>query len=322
VTLTFSLNSDAASLAAVSEGDLAEADAQKILDSSLTVSAKQADDPKDSTATISVNVAGRENAVEMRVVDQALYLRADVKGLLEDFGQDPAQADQLATQAEASGLSFVKPAIEGGWIGIKGLDQLAQQFGGGAASPPAIPNQEELVNDISDAITSTSEVTSEGEDDAGAHVKVAVPIRTLYEKLLPTLQESFAAVPGATFPPATDIPDETIDIDFWIADGHVSQIEFDFTQLSKFEEAQFPSGVDTFAFRIGIAEFDGSVDVPDDVTEVDPQQILQTFMGVSGVGTTGGTGSGAPAGFDCSQLQGAPPEVQAQFADQCPEFAN
>ena len=337
LSFTLSLQSDPESLAALASEDgteLSSEDAQKILDSSLTIAARQGESEDDSQAQVIVNVAGND-AVEMRFLDNTLFLRADVRGLAETFGQDPAALDAVGQQAAASGLDFVEPALDGEWLALTGFEQLAEQFGGAAPSPSA-EQQEQLIKALSDAFESTAEVTSEGEDDVGSHLVVTVPLRDIYEKLSENAESLTGSVPGASLPPASEVPDENVTLDAWVRDGRLAQLELDFVQFAQLADEDVPEGVDRLALRIALEEFEEEITAPEGAVDVDLQEVLQAVGGGLG-GATGGTGGtttgeipGLP-GVTCEQLaaQGAEavkaalaadPNLLQQVDQACPEL--
>lgn len=340
LSVTLSLQSDPESLSALAAedgGELSSEDAQKILDSSLTISARKGEEPDQGQAQVIVNVAGND-AVEMRVVDQTLYLQADAPALVETFGQDPAVLDAVGQQAAASGLDFVEPALNGEWLAIQGLDQLAEQFGGVAPSPNA-EQQEQFIKDLSEAFESTAEVTSEGEDDVGSHLVATLPVRDLYEKLLENAESLTGAVPGTSLPPASEVPDEDVTVDAWVTDGRLSQVEIDFLQFAEISGEEVPEGVERFAFRVALDEFEGEVAVPEGAVDVDLQEVMQLLGAGAGLDTstgggqtTGGGGDTIPGlGVTCAELATQnPDDLQAflssdpslldQVAQACPEL--
>ena len=328
LTFDLSLQSTRESLDALASDDggsgMEPEDAEKILSSSITMSTLGSGE--DGSFEMVVNVAG-EDDFEMKAVDKVLYMRADVEGLVETFGGDPAQIDAGVQQAEAQGLTFVRPAAEGEWVSIEGLEEVAQQMTG--QSPPPLPEQEKLIADLTESFENSASVTSEGQEDKGEHLIVTVPLRETYESFKEDLAQLGEQLPLAQFPDATEIPDEEVTLDVWVDDGRVTQILFDFLQLAKLSDdpEEIPEGVEEFAFLAAIDEFDDEIEAPEDAVAIDPQQIFgllgSFFMG--GMGSSGSASSSAPAGdvgaeFNCNDLKGAPPEVLAQFAEECPQL--
>lgn len=328
LTQTIRLESDTDSLVAAGEGDIDAETAQKILDSSIVVSALQADKPEDAASLMLVTIAGNED-LEIRFVEGDLYFRADIESLLETFGQDPAELQTAISQFEGQpGLEWIKDAAAGDWVVLEDVLELSEQFGGasmGAGSLGA-DQQKELVNNLLQAVEKNATVTSEGDDDAGEQVTATVPLRETLSDLIDALgpvASMTGAEPGDSL---EDIPDEDISIDFWISDGMVTQIAFDVVEFAKSFEGtsgEMPEGVQELTFVIEIEEFDGSVDAVADAAKIDTAALGKAFAGMLGGGIPGsdtGSGSGGAGAFDCDMLKGAPPEVIALYAEECPEL--
>ncbi|MGH2817618.1 MAG: hypothetical protein ACRDJS_04045 [Actinomycetota bacterium] len=316
--MVFTVQSTADSIAALDESEenaLSEEDAQRILDSSISVKTR-GKTPEEAQAEFVVNIAG-EDDIEMRFLDQTLYVRADVRGLIETFGGDPSGLDQFEQQASAAGVTFVKPAIEGEWIGLEGLKELAQQQGFPTARAP---DQDALVRAFRTAVDEEAEVTEGDRDGPGTHLVVDLPVREIYERLLPEFQKLLVGVPGAALPPASEVPDESVRVDTWVDGDQLKQVRLDLLQFFRFGDEPVPEGVEEFALQVTIDEFDDEVEAPEDAVTLTPQEIQQAFgalMGGAITGTESQSGTATP-GVDCEVLEQAPPEVQQQFVKECP----
>lgn len=316
ITEEISLQSTPESLIAASEGGLNEDTAGKILDSSIVVSAKNTgNDVAKAESSILVRVAGNDD-LELRIVDNSLYIRADIKNILETFGQDPSQADAFASQAQGQpGFEWVGPAVAGEWLVLKNLSQFTQQMGANPA-----PDQKKLLNGFLDIIQENATVTNEGDEDPGTHLVATMPLRETATDLLNLVQDMGTQMPPGVDPNAmNDIPEGDLSVDFWVSDGALTQMHIDFLQFKKFDESGgegIPEGVEELGLLVTFAEFTGSVEPVADAVELDPVAIGQAFSGMMGGGAT----QEIPAEFDCSQLKGAPPEVIELYAEECPEL--
>lgn len=291
--------------------------AQKILDSSLRLLTKGKGE--DAQFEMVATLAGED--LEIKVVDQVVYFRADAEGLAEAFGEDPAGLRMISQQAAAQGLTFVEPALNGEWIAITGGEQLAQQFGGATDADKMSENQEKLIQDIIAALEENATVTNEGSDDVGEHLVVSVSLRDLYQRLMSSMQ-ALPGFPGGQLPPEMEAPDGNLVLDVWVTDDRVTQAALDLAQFSKLGEGA-DSSDGRVALLMDIEEFDDEIEAPDDAVEVPAEQVMQLFLGSMGAGTMGApseASGGAPADFDCAQLKGAPPAVKEQFADMCPDL--
>jgi hypothetical protein len=286
------------------------------------MSSLAAEDPANAEFELSVDIAGDEDSVEVKFLESTLYVRADVAGLMEVFGADPAQLDAFAAQAQGQpGFEFVEPAINGEWIAMTGFEQLLQQAG--ASQNQLTDAQQEALRSFATALEDSSEVEAGDKDGPGTNLVATIQIRDLYRAVL-DLQEKVGAAAGQ-MPPIDEVPDEEVSIDTWVDDGKLTQLQLDLTQFRDFPDAEFPEGVDQLALTVGIAEFTGGVEAPDSAAEVDLNQIMQGLMGGFG---SGGAAPPAPGGGDelCDQLEqqlkGQPQEVIDQFVQiygqQCP----
>jgi hypothetical protein len=260
-------------LAADGSKSLSLEDARKILDSSLTVSGSNSDDPAEASSRIVVEAAGR-NSLEVRVVDQTLYVQADVPYLLETFGQPPAAAQAFVQQATAAGLSFVGPFVEGRWIALQGFDRFMQQSGN--ETPSA--EQKKALDDLLEALRSSASVTSAGEDPAGEHLVVRVNLRDVARHVADAAGALGQSVPTGGLAPE-GVPDKEVALDLWVQDDSVSRIEFDLLQVPRLGDEEIPDGVEALTLRVDLSEFSGEVEVPGDAIPVDPAQVMQAFMG-------------------------------------------
>jgi hypothetical protein len=327
LTFTLSIESDPESLNALdragstSEG-IAEEDAEKILASSLTMSTRGSGE--EGAFEMVVNVAG-EHDIEVKAIDKVLYFRADVEGLVETFGGDPSEIETGVQQAEAQGLTFVRPAAEGEWVSISGLgDSLGQITG---QTPPPVPEQEELIQDLTASIKENATVTSKGQEDAGEHLVVSLPLRETYENFVEDFSQLSQQIPLGQLPDSSTVPEEDVTLDIWVDDDRVTQVLLDIVQVAELaEDADVPEGTEV-SFLAEIEEFEDDIEAPEDAVAIDPQQILGIFGGLlGGMGAPGAGGGAAPpagdlgAGFNCDDLAGAPPEVLSEFAEECPEL--
>lgn len=319
-TFEITLNSDLSSLIATSEGELTEEQAQAILDSSLRMTTKEGDTPEESEFELVADIAG--DLVEMRVVENVLYVRADVRDLVSRFGGSQEDIDASLQDAPPQ-LSFLDAAVEGEWIGAEGAEEFARQFGGLTPQDEeeAAELQKEIASKLVAAIEDNSTVTSAGSDDIGEHLEVELEVRSLAEAFF----EIIRSVPGGDAFPAeafdtSQIPDAQLPLDAWISDGRLVQIQLDIIEAAAaFEAEDPPPGVENLAILVAIEEFTDSVEAPEAAEIVNFGELFQSFMGLGA-----GTSSGAPAAPDlselCAQLEGQPEEVVSQFAEECPEL--
>jgi len=316
ISMTATVQSDTGSLIALSSDGggepLTEDEANLILDSSVSVKGKGTT-PEDSQSEIVVDIGG--DLVELRQVNEMIYVRADVRPLVDRFEGNQAEVDQFVQQAPPQ-FSFVGPLVEGEWVALEGAEQLAQQFG---APSPDQKLQQKIATELTAAFEQNATVTSEGSDDVGEHLAATIGLRPLYDVLVQNLRGLTGGLPGATLPPNTEIPDEQIRIDAWVADGEVQQLEFDFLQIARIVGEEVPAGVQRLALRLELDGFDDDVEAPEPAASVNAGQLIQSFLGLGMTGAQTESTVTTPEDI-CAQLEGAPPEVIEQFAEECPEL--
>lgn len=223
------------------------------------------------------------HAIELRMVDQVLYARADVHGLVELFDADPAAVSQWVAGAGGTGFGFLGEAVAGRWLAVD-FAPLEQMAGGlaGSGSTSGAEGFSEFLQVISDTFGSDVDVKRLGEEDAGEHYRLTVPVRRVYERLVPVLSSLVPFPGGATPPPAAEIPDRSVSLDLWISDDQVRRAELD---LGQFGEERLAGRV---ALRVDIAGLDGAIEAPADAVPVDVMQLLGQLM--AGFGSEFGSG--------------------------------
>lgn len=322
VTLVMTIEADPAALEA---DDTPPEVAEAIVNSSITISAK-GETAENAQAEVTINVDGNEDAAQIAAVDQSIYLRADVGELVEKFGGDTSQVDAFAQQASAQGFDFAQALVDGEWVGIEGVDEIAEQLGLPQAS--ADPEQAAQVADqIAQILEKNADVSSEGSDDVGAHLVVTVPLRDTLQELMGALQE-VAGAPAGSLPTdgLSEVPDADIPIDVWVSDGRLVQVELDVVAIAEATGEEPPEGVDEFAIRFTIDEFTEDVEAPDDFTAIDVQQLIQSFFGAAMGSTEAGSAGIVPApagdrgplavpelGIACTDLEMLSPQEIEQF---------
>jgi hypothetical protein len=315
ITMTMSVRSDAGSIQAMSGGSLSEEDAQKILDSSITMTGRNETDPEKAQAEVSIDMAGVDDAVEMKFIGTTMYLRGAVRDIMELFGMNPDDADRFVADGETAGIDWARPAVEGEWLKIEGFDELSKQFG--AADMDQTPaRQREILDKLGNLIERNAKAEAGDKEGPGDHLIVTLNVRDLYDGFQ-EIAGSLGTMTGAGLPPASEAPDEDVVLDLWIEDDFVRQMELDFLQFADFEGAEIPEGVEQAALSLTFEEFDDEVEAPEDATTVDAKELSRLFGGMGGPG--GGTPGDQPTDI-CEQLKGAPPEVIEQFAEECPEL--
>lgn len=307
-----SLAMDDASLAALqadAEDPLPPQAAQVIKSAVLRLSMPLTADA--TSAAVAFRVA-EEDLAEFRVIDKAVYVRADVPRLLETFGQDAGMADGFRQMLSSGGM-LPADAVDGRWIKLTGAEQAIKAFTdmgsaqppGDQTSPPSFdPAKVQAAGTrLAGVIAEASAVERVGSDADGDHLRVSVPLRDAYAAVM-------AEVDALGFPVAEDartsiedIPDGNVVFDLWLKGGRISAAEFDFLQVAALDpEADIPEGVTRLALRAEFTPFDGVVATPADAVEIDVAALMQgMFMGMALGESMAGMGS-TSQGFDPSMM--------------------
>jgi hypothetical protein len=286
-TVTLTLRSDPKSLHALAaqggRDGLFGTDLNTVLSSSITVSSNHAPDPRDALSQTTVKIGDNSHAIETRMVDRTLYVRADARGLAKTFGHSERDLQRVAREAGSAGLSFMRPALEGKWLSVAGLDELARRSG---APLPAGADQQRATQALVKQLLNSATVSTLGEDAAGTHLRIIVPARAAYAGLRDMVQHLSAGLPGTPLPDPATLPDKNLKLDAWVRDGKLTQLEVDLKQLSAPGE-RLPAGVHLLALHMTIRDFTGTIEAPSEAVPVDLQKLSRSFMS----GMAGGSAS-------------------------------
>jgi hypothetical protein len=278
-TYTISVGGSDAAVRALMEEDDARA-LSLLRSSSLTVSVDEAGG-KDLLA-LDLDLGDLDHAVELRFVDDTLYARADVKRIADVLGADPRSIDTTVAGAEEAGFGFLREAVAGKWLSVdtrplgdllKGIEQ------GGAPIPKLGMDQwRNLLKALGDTFGGEVGVERLGKEDAGDHLRLTVPLRRVYQRLLPVLSEAGMRSPRG-LPSVDDIPDRQVSADVWLRDGRISRAELDLAQFASHSAGRVPLRVDVGPLRQPVA-------APRDAIPVNLLQLLGRLAAVF----TGGMG--------------------------------
>jgi hypothetical protein len=273
---------------------------------------------------LSNDAAGKQNLVEIRSVDQKLYLRIDLKGLQKltptatgDASGDTSLADlnsllDLVDQLPSSG-GALKAVVDGKWISIDpaALTSLAQTFGTDSGSSSAgtsgtsgldAQNAQQLVTALQNALTHNAKFTDLGSSGGADHVQVSVPAKQFASELKTSLTPLVSDLPGfsaSDLDALNDVPNRTVTADVAIKSGTVSGITFDLAQLD--DQAATAKVPLDLTLQSGAAP----VTAPAGAQKFDPQDLLGLITGglpssLTGTGSTdtGSSTAGPGSGDD------------------------
>lgn len=322
VGLGFDGSADQIYAALKGEDDFTQADAKMLasLNLSLGVTSKKSFSllgKNQSTQGGAVSFAltseesGGKSLAEIRVVDQKLYLRADIKGLEKldtssSASSDTAQLDQFLNQADQlpSSLDSVKSALKGDWISIdpKAFAAFAKSMAGGSAdsgsgsssgdgtettSPldgiPGVPKMDaatvkKLVAALKASLATNVTYKDLGSHDGADHIQVSAPARQLAKAIGDNLAPVLKDVPGfdaKSLQDTSGVPNKTLSVDVALKGGDISAITFDIAQLDDQAKGKLPLTL----------TLDGSakpVTAPAGAKVVNPQDIMGLVMSSMG----------------------------------------
>lgn len=258
-------------------------------DSRLTFSTDRGRDPdsgEDDNIALDLKLGDIDHAVEVRLVDGALYARADVPAIAQLFDAPPGAVEAAVAQAAEMGFGFVAEAAAGRWLStdlapfslfLKGLE---------AGAVPGIPEVgpagvQQLLDALAAAWSSDVKVDRLDADGTGDHYRLTVSLRQVYERLLPAAA-GLLGFPGAALPPAGEVPDRAIEGDVWVRDQKLVRAEFDLAQLA---DTPYPGG--RVALRIDIAARPDAITSPEGTVEVDLFELFGRLAGGFGGFTEG-----------------------------------
>lgn len=315
IELTFGFDGDPDAIAAASEGDMDADEADLLLGSSMILRAA-GEDESDAQVEFVVNV-GDTDVLEFRALpEKQVFVRLDLDAMGE-LVDDPAfteSVDEAVAQAEAFGLGELATAVRSGdWIELEGLEQLTE-FAEGMTGETEETTEEvpedvrtRIVDSLQRFVDEDTDVTYVGEESAGERVTATTTqadLAALFEELATVAGDAGGVDPEALGAEVPEAGDEPVTLDFWIADGRLSQVGVDLAEAD--DTGETPEGTYVLA---AIAEFDGTVEAPAESTRIDLFAIMGNFLGGAmggdlegGFGTddgTDGTGEGGPLGGQC-----------------------
>jgi hypothetical protein len=321
-TMTVTLQSDVASLQALIAADGADfggTDLQTVLASSITVSHTGSAGAKDARSQTTVKIGDINDAIETRKIDKKLYVRADIPGLIKSFGNSGTDLQALLKEADAYQLDFVRPAVQGKWLALEGLDKLGKTLGAKAGtSVPSDGKTKQLTDEFLQRLLSSLSVKTVGDDSAGTHLETSIPARAAYAALQQlVLNAGKGLPPGAAMPSPTTIPDKPITVDVWVRDGKLTQIELDLKRLMALGDKPVPAGVHQLAIRVAISDFTGSIEAPSGAVRVNLTALANKYLAAI-LPTSGSASSGSSNAMPeatCSTLKSMSPQDLKRLID-------
>lgn len=276
-----------------SSGDaqMTDDDLQQLLSSSLEIGydlGEDRDSDADDTGRVVVRIGDLE-AGELRGVEGLLYARVDAEGLAEMFPEMQAGLDSFRAGltgedgAPAPMIEAGTALLDGEWISVDAqayLDQLEAAAAGAAPGDPAMGLSDSLSAEardllgaaLKDAVTSVER--REVDDELGNHLVAALDLRKAYTTFRSGLPDLFdgemADALADELPPVDEVPDEQIDVSFWVRDGDLTRVELDVAQFLDEPAGHLVLRADVLAHE--------EITAPSDAVEFDIAALMEAGM--------------------------------------------
>ncbi len=230
-------------------------------------SGKTLDQISGLTSSGAANIALVDNGktwFAIRIINQTLYLQADLKDLLHALGQD--QSYRQIAGASAQLPSFLSAAVQGKWISLS-LAALKHAIPGATGASTANPSQaHHLIDQIKSLLTTDVTVTksSSGGTDT---LTLSANLRTLARDFTTTFANSIpgagAALSGANL---SNVPDKNISLKATVSGGALTGLTLDLAQFAK-----HPSG--SLPIELAFAQSGPAISAPSGAVAVDLSQL-------------------------------------------------
>ncbi|MFE6334286.1 hypothetical protein ACFVOK_13860 [Streptomyces sp. NPDC057798] len=175
--------------------------------------------------------------VEYRLIDDYVYLRADMDAMGEAMGTPLPKADELPPEAGA-----FRDVIEGKWVkfNAKEMQQAADEGQEGEPAPaPSLDakEQKKLMKALTKIVTREVEFKTADSGDGTEHITATAPFRTLMTELLGEIEPLLKDLPpGTPIPTAKDMkdaPNAKVTADFTLKNGELAQVDLDLAKLAE-----------------------------------------------------------------------------------------
>jgi hypothetical protein len=192
---------------------------------------------------------GTSDPIQLRYLDQTIYLRADVATLLRDLGQDPSKAAGFGQAVQ--GANQYVPGIaalgQGNWVSVPvsaltGLLKGLPAAGSSAATPASPAVSKQMLSQLHQAFTSNATYTDLGTKSGRTEYQASLAVRPFVQQALSAVGSSLGSlsnVPGASSITGSinssinKIPaNQKLLVDVWVSHNKVQEIDIDLNQFS------------------------------------------------------------------------------------------
>jgi hypothetical protein len=217
------------------------------------------------SANIGVSVQGK-NYFTIRVVNQVLYLQANLKDFLNAIGQQ--QAYQQIAGAGGQLPGFLTALVQGKWVSLplSTLKGLAGSLGAGAPSPSSTTQAQHLIDKLKSLLTKDVTVTksSSGGTDT---LTLTTNLRSFVGDVTTTFGSSIPGA-GAALGSAdlSGVPNKSVSLVATVSGGALSSLSFDLGQVAKTSGKSLP-------LQLGFVRSGPAITAPSGAVAVDLSQL-------------------------------------------------
>lgn len=259
-----------------------------------------------------LTIGADDGFLELRAVEEALYLRFDLEALTELAGEEAGQIpppEQLKGQLGMFGLppdvqAVAEAALSGEWVGITGLTQeqlqtFAESMGQTVPDDGDVEEQQDAVKDIleehglTDGTTFTETYLQvEGEGPDYDVTVMARQLVTTLNEISAELEATLGAAAGGMdddLPDATEVPETLSGFSVTVEDGAATAVAADLAAVAQ------SAGEDTEGMEPGdlvmvvaLSDVGDELGIPDGATTIAFEDLVSGVMG----GMMGGGGLG------------------------------
>jgi hypothetical protein len=244
---------------------------------------------------------GTATPIELRYLNQTLFVHADLKTLGADIGRDTSSVNK-ALQSANSFVPGISSLGGSGWVSAKPA-ALAPLLNGLKAQAPATATTpaatRDLMTKLDNAFNANATITSAGTHGGRAEYIVSLRAHEFVAAAAAALPTSMLGAAGGSATNAVNglvnkIPaGQTVVVDLWVRNNAAQEIDIDLNQ--------FASQAHKFGFPVPLRIVIGpsaSVSAPAGATALDLSKIPQLLGGLmsGGLGGLGGSGSSSSSG--------------------------
>ncbi|MCS0635885.1 hypothetical protein NX801_09440 [Streptomyces sp. LP05-1] len=246
--------------------------------------------------------------IDYRLVDDIMYVKADVKALGKVAGAPLPSADELPPQAAG-----FKKLLQGEWVKLS-LDEAKKAregaLGGpkGSGKPSPEPSmdaktQQKLLDKVGAVVSREVDFTTASAKDGTEQISAVAPFRTLVTELVEAIRPMAKELPmSAPLPTAKDLkeaPTGKVTANFQLKNGALEEMSVDLTELAKSDKeipAKAKAKIDKLGFTLRVGRGAAAKPIaPTGATELKPEEVLS--------GLFGGLGGADDADFEESGLE-------------------